>query len=346
LLYHNRGDGTFTDVSEKAGISQIRGNFGLGVAVGDFDNDGWPDIYVADDTTPALFFHNLHNGTFEEIGTLAGAAYDANGKETSGMGIAAGDFDRDGWLDLLKTNIADETVSLYNNTRDGYFLEASARAGVGRNRQWVGWGCGFFDFDNDGWLDIFLVNGHIYPEVVEGNVGSYSQPKVLYRNAGGGRFEDVSDMIGRPITTPSPARGLAFGDFDNDGDLDVVINNIGDVPSLLRLDSSNGNHWLQIYTIGTKSNRAGIGARIVCVTGDIQQIDEVRSGGSYLSQSDLRVHFGLGKAKQVDLLEIRWPSGIVDKVQKLGVDQLIYVKEGVGIIRSTAMLKDAPRPDR
>ncbi|HYM06852.1 MAG TPA: CRTAC1 family protein [Terriglobales bacterium] len=336
LLYHSNGDGTFTDVSERAGISKIRGNYGLGVLTSDFDNDGWPDIYVANDTNASLLFHNNHDGTFQEMGVFAGCAYDADGKENSGMGVAAGDYDQDGWLDILKTNFPDEAPSLYHNTRDGLFTEAARAAGISRNQRWLGWGCGFLDFDNDGWPDIFLVNGHVYPEVDRANLGlSFKQPKVLYRNLGGGRFEDVSGKAGAAITTPSAGRGCAFGDFNNDGRIDILINNMNDAPTLLRNTSRNGNHWIQILASGTKSNRSGIGARIYCVTGSRRQLEEVRSGGSYLSQSDLRVHFGLGEAAMVDLLEIHWPSGIVDKLEKVRADQMIQIKEGLGIVRDS-----------
>jgi enediyne biosynthesis protein E4 len=340
LLYHNNGDGTFTDVSDPAGIGKVRGNYGLGVLTGDFDNDGWPDIYVANDTNASLLFHNNHDGTFQEIGVFAGCAYDADGKENSGMGVAAADYDRDGWLDILKTNFSDEVPSLYHNTRDGLFTEAAQEAGIGRNQRWLGWGCGFLDFDNDGWPDILLVNGHVYPEVDHANLGlSFKQPKVLYRNMGDGRFEDVSEKVGPAIPTPSAGRGSAFGDFNNDGQIDIVINNMNDIPTLLRNHARNGNHWIQVLISGTKSNRSGIGARVYCVTGSHRQFEEVRSGGGYLSQNDLRVHFGLGQATVVNLLEIHWPSGVVDKFHKLPADQLIRIKEGVGIIQSVMAAK-------
>ena len=331
LLFHNNGDGTFTDVSEKAGIAKIRGNFGLGVLTGDFDNDGWPDIYVANDTNGSLLFHNRRDGTFEEIGVPAGCAYDADGKETSGMGAAAGDFDGDGWLDIFKTNFSDEPASLYQNSGDGTFGEAGLRAGIGRNQPWVGWGCGFFDYDNDGWPDIFLVNGHVYPEVDRAKLGlSFRQPKVLYRNLGGAGFQDVSAQAGAAVTTPGAGRGAAFGDFDNDGKMDIVINNMNDTPTLLRGNCNNRNHWLKVHVIGKKSNRSGIGARVYCVTGKRRQMDEIRSGGGYLSQNDLRVHFGLGSAAKADMIQIRWPSGIVDELHDVPAGQIITVVEGEG----------------
>jgi hypothetical protein len=336
LLYHNNGDGTFRDVSEASGVSKITGNYGLGVLAGDFDNDGWPDVYVANDTNPSLLFHNRHDGTFEEIGVFAGCAYNADGKETSGMGVAAADYDADGWLDIFKTNFSDESVSLYRNARNGSFVDEAINVGLGKNQKWLGWGCGFFDFDNDGWSDLFFVTGHVYPEVDRSNLRlSYRQPRVLYRNLGG-RFEDISAQVGPPITTLAAGRGCAFGDFDNDGNVDIVINNMNDVPALLRLDSENRNHWITIRLIGMRSNRSAIGARIYCVAGKHRQLDEVRSGGSYLSQSDLRIHFGLGRATLIDLLEVRWPSGTVDRFREIETNQIVDIKEGVGITSKRA----------
>ncbi|MGH9430762.1 MAG: CRTAC1 family protein, partial [Terriglobia bacterium] len=329
LLYHNNGDGTFTDVSGKSGITRVSGNYGLGVLTGDFDNDGWPDIYVADDDTPCVLFHNQHNGAFADSGVLAGVAFDANGRVTAGMGVSAGDYDCDGWLDIFRTNFSDETPTLYQNNGDGSFTDVTDEAGVGGHTLYVGWGCGFFDPDNDGWADIFYCNGHVYPELARAHTGvPYRAPRVLYRNQGHGRFEDVSTRVGACVTTPSTSRGCAFGDFDNDGDVDIVINNMNDLPSLLRCDRTNDAHWITIRAIGTKSNRSGIGARLRCVTGTHAQIDEVRSGGSYLSQNDLRIHFGLGSAATIDLLEIRWPSGITDSFRKLPAGRFIEVREG------------------
>lgn len=329
LLYHNNGDGTFADVSQKAGIAAVSGNYGLGVLVGDFDNDGWPDVYVADDDTPCVLFHNQHNGTFEDIGVLAGVAFDANGRVTAGMGVATADYDCDGYLDIFRTNFSDETPTLYQNNEDGSFTDVTYQTGVADYTRFVGWGCGFFDPDNDGWADIFYCNGHVYPELARAHTGvTYHAPRVLYRNLGNGRFQDVSKRAGACVTTPSTSRGCAFGDFDNDGDPDIVINNMNALPSLLRCDRTNENHWITIRAIGTKSNRSGIGARVKCVTGNHAQIDEVRSGGSYLSQNDLRIHFGLGTAKVIDLLEIRRPSGLIDAYRKLPADRFIAVREG------------------
>jgi len=341
ILYHNNGDGTFTDVSEKSGILQANGTYGLGVLTADLDNDGWPDIYVANDSTASALYQNRKNGTFTDIATEAGCALSADGKPQAGMGISAADYDMDGNLDLVKTNFAGDTPSLYHNLGGANFEDATYQAGLGRHTQYLGWGCGFFDMDNDGWPDILICNGHVYPEVEQLKTeAGYAQRKLLYKNLRNGRFDDVSYDAGPAISDPSPSRGCAFGDFDNDGDVDVVVNTVNDFPQLLRCDSRTGNRWIKVKLIGTKSNRSGIGARLRCVTqppGETkphQQIDEVRSGGGYLSQNDLRVHFGLGQAGKVDLLEIKWPSGIVDTLKDIATNQIIFIKEGEGLVRS------------
>ena len=339
-LYRNKGDGTFIDVSEKAGITKTNGTYGLGVLVGDYDNDGWPDIYVANDSAPAALYHNNKNGTFTDIGVEAGCAFSIDGKPQAGMGVSAGDFDRDGWLDIFKTNFSGDTSTLYRNTGKASFDDVTFPAGVGITTRWLGWGCGFFDADNNGWLDIFLVNGHVYPEVEKLTTeAGYAQRKVFYRNLGNGRFEDASEKVGGAVTELTQARGCAFGDYDNDGDIDILINPVNAVPQLLRCDSKNQNNWITIKTIGVKSNRDGIGARIKCITGEASQIDEVRSGGSYYSQNDLRVHFGLGKAKKVNALEIKWPSGQSDVLNDIPANQFIVVKEGAGLVPTAAQTK-------
>ena len=329
LLYRNNGDGTFSDRSEPSGIGKVKGNFGLGVLTGDFDNDGWPDVYVANDTNASLLFRNKHDGTFEEMGVFAGVAYNADGKETSGMGIAAADYNADGWLDIFKTNFSEESASLYRGAGEGVFVEDSEAAGVGRNKKWVGWGCGFADFDNDGWPDLFVVNGHVYPEVDKAKRGvSFLQPRLVYRNLGDGRFRDVSTVAGAAITAPASGRGVAFGDLDNDGAIDTVVNNMNALPALLKLETKPQNHWLEIRANGVKSNRSGIGARVVCVTGKHRQIDEVRSGGSHFSQNDLRIHFGFGTSARADLIEVHWPSGTVDRLRDVPADRVIQIREG------------------
>jgi enediyne biosynthesis protein E4 len=328
-LYHNNRDGTFTDVSAKAGIDRPSGYFGLGVLVADFDNDGWPDIYVASDSTPSLLFINNHDGTFREEGTLRGIAYSEEGHEQAGMGVAAADFDNDGWLDILKTNFSDEAPNLYHNSGSAVFSDVTAAAGINRYMHFVGWGCGFFDPDNDGLADIFYCNGHVYPELERiRSDTTYREQRVLYRNTGSGRFEDVSELAGPCITAPRTGRGCAFGDFNNDGCVDIIVNNQNSKPSLLAVTRRNSNHWINIQLVGTKSNRSAIGARVRCVAGALSQIDEVRSGGSYLSQNDLRLHFGLKDKTSVDLLEIHWPSGATDRLRNIPADQFIRVQEG------------------
>jgi len=341
ILYHNNGDGTFTDVSEASGILSANGTYGLGVLTADLDNDGWPDIYVANDSTASALFQNKKNGKFQDIAIEAGCALSADGKPQAGMGVSAADYDLDGNLDIVKTNFAGDTPSLYRNSGGASFEDTTFTAGLGAHTQFLGWGCGFFDMDNDGWADILICNGHVYPEVEQLKTeAGYAQRKLLYQNLHNGHFADVSFQAGLGISEPSPSRGAAFGDFDNDGDIDVVVNTVNDYPQLLRCDLKLDHNWIKIRMIGTKSNRSGIGARLMCVThvpGETkphQQIDEVRSGGGYFSQNDLRVHFGLGKAEKVDILEVRWPSGQVDTLKNIKANQLIYVTEGEGISRT------------
>jgi enediyne biosynthesis protein E4 len=349
ILYHNRGNGTFEDVSEASGVANPRGlpdpyvvrdnwtpagSYGMGAAAADFDNDGWPDIYVACDEARSLLYHNNHDGTFTEIGTPAGCALSANGGTQGGMGVAVGDYDCDGWLDILKPNFAGENVSLYHNNRDGTFYDAVYRSGLASATANVGWGAGFQDFDNDGWRDIFISTGHVYPEISgRGLMTNYASPPVVYRNTGNGKFENVAPQAGPGAIQPHTSRGCAFGDYDNDGDVDVVVINMNDPPSLLRNDCTTGYNWVKVKCIGVKSNRSAIGARVKIVTGDHSQIDEVMSGASYLSYNDFRLHFGLGHAKQADSIEVRWPSGLTERFQKVEANQLLHIQEGQGIIR-------------
>ena len=353
ILFHNNGNGTFSDVSEASGITNANGTYGLGVLTADLDNDGWPDIYVADDSTASALYQNLKNGKFQDIAIDAGCALSADGKPQAGMGISAGDYDLDGNLDLVKTNFAGDTPSLYHNLGGATFEDSTFPAGLGRHTQFLGWGVGFFDFDNDGWPDILICNGHVYPEVEQLRTeAGYAQRKLLYHNMHNSHFADVSEEAGPAISEPSASRGCAFGDFDNDGDIDFVINCVNDVPRLVRCDSTLKHNWIKVRTIGTKSNRSGIGARLRCVaqipgeTKPHSQIDEVRSGGGYLSQSDLRVHFGIGKAEKVDLIEIKWPSGAVDTLKDIKPNQVIYVKEGEGIIRNVTYDPDKKAPPK
>jgi hypothetical protein len=328
-LYHNNGDGTFTDISAKTGISKHGNTYGLGVLVADFDNDGWPDIYVASDTTASVLFLNNRDGTFREEGLMRGVAFSDNGMGQAGMGVDAADYDRDGWLDILKTNFSDEGVDLFHNEGEATFTNVAGAAGLGNETHYVSWGCGFFDPDNDGWQDLLYVSGHVYPELdrIHANT-DYREPRALYRNRGNGTYEEVSQLAGPAITTPSTGRGCAFGDFNNDGRVDVVINNQNAKASLLKVTGQNDNHWINIKLVGVKSNRSAIGARLKCVAGASSQIAEVRSGGSYLSQNDLRIHFGLGDKAAIDLLEIHWPSGAVDRLRNLAANQFLRIQEG------------------
>ncbi len=349
ILYHNRGNGTFEDVSEASGVTNPRGlpdpyvvrdnwtpagSYGMGAAAADFDNDGWPDIYVACDEARSLLYHNNHDGTFTEIGTPAGCALSANGGTQGGMGVAVGDYDCDGWLDILKPNFAGENVSLYHNNRNGTFYDAVYRSGLASATANVGWGAGFQDFDNDGWRDIFISTGHVYPEISgRGLMANYASLPVVYRNTGNGKFDNVAPRAGPGAIQPHTSRGCAFGDYDNDGDVDIVVINMNEPPSLLRNDCATGYNWIKVKCIGVKSNRSAIGARVKIVTGDHTQIDEVMSGASYLSQNDFRLHFGLGHAKQADSIEVRWPSGLTERFQKVEANQLLHIQEGQGIIR-------------
>jgi hypothetical protein len=331
ILLHNDGKGNFTDVSQKAGILKTQGTYALGVLVADFDNDGWPDIYVANDSTSSALYRNNHDGTFTDIAIEAGVGYSADGKPQAGMGVSTADYDGDGNLDIIKTNFAGDTSSLYHNMGKSFFEDVTFQAGLGGNTRFLGWGAVFLDYDNDTWPDILLTNGHVYPEVAETAIEyGYRQRKVLYHNLGNGRFVDVSAGAGPGILEKVSGRGCATGDFDNDGDVDVVVNCVNDVPQLLRCDTTLRNTWIKIKCIGTKSNRSAIGARVYCVTGKRKQFDEVRSGGSYISQNDLRIHFGLAKALTADI-EIHWPSGQVDKLPALAANRIYTVVEGKGL---------------
>jgi len=333
-LYRANTDGTFTDVSERAGLLKARPAFGLTPLVLDADNDGWPDVYVANDSTASLLFHNNHDGTFKETGLAAGVALNADGRAQAGMGVSAGDYDRDGWLDIVKTNFDDDTPSLYRNLGGGMFEDATAAGGLGVNTSYLGWGTGFIDVDLDSWPDIFIVNGHVYPEADRiGGRYSYEQPKILYRNLGNGRFEDVSQRAGPAVLERQAARGAAFGDLFLSGRQDIVVNNMNGPPSLLHDCAAPAGHSVVVQLIGTRSNRSAIGARLTAQIGGRRLIDEVRSGGSFCSQSDLRIHLGVGARSRLDRIEVAWPSGAADTVAGVDADQLIVIREGEGVVR-------------
>lgn len=341
ILYRNNGDGTFTDVSEAAGILKPGPRYSISSVSYDFDNDGWPDLYIAVDSQPSILFRNNHDGTFTDVAVEAGCAYSDGGDEQAGMGVAVGDYDCDGWFDIYKTNFADDTSNLYHNNGDGTFTDRSVPSGIAANNQYVAWGCGFIDFDNDGWLDILQVNGHVYPEVDTYKLGqTFKNPRLLYRNLGNGKFQDVSANAGPAIQERFSSRGAAFGDFDNDGGMDALILNMNDVPSLLHNKTAHQQNWIKLKLIGTHCNRTAIGARVRVITGKHIQMDEVHSGDSVMSQSDLRLHFGLGAQGVVDTLEIRWPT-----TQKLEIfhnvkaNQILTVREDHGIVAAA----QAPR---
>jgi enediyne biosynthesis protein E4 len=335
FLYHNNGDGTFTDVSETAGILLPDKHYALGVVTLDYDNDGWEDIYVACDSAASILYHNNRDGTFTDLAFMAGVAYSGDGESQAGMGVAAGDYNEDGFLDLVKTNFSDDTPNLYRNNGDGTFTEETFPAGLGSHTNYLGWGVGFIDYDNDGWPDLFMANGHLSPEIDPYHIDTtYAQRKLLYHNiespTGSRRFEDVSNSAGSGIELLSSSRGVAFADADKDGRIEIAINNMNARSYLLRNEASSLNHWIEIKTLGVKSNRDGIGARVEVRTGARRQIDEVRSGGSYISQNDLRLHFGLGSSAVIDEIVVRWPSGTVDRMRRVPADRIITVEEGRG----------------
>jgi hypothetical protein len=331
ILYHNLGNGVFEDVTTKAHLDQTNGHYGFSVSTFDYDDDGWPDIFVACDSTASILYHNNHDGTFTDVAVVAGAAFNDDGREQAGMGSTVGDYDGDGRLDIFKTNFSDDTSTLYRNNGDGTFDDKTFPAGLGLNTQYLGWGVMFLDVDNDGWPDLLLVNGHVYPEVDSQHLGSnFQEPKILYHNNGNGTFTDISANAGSGITAVSSARGLAVADLWNDGRMSAVISNMNAPPILLVNDLRNGNHWIAFYTIGSKSNRDGIGAKITVKAGKRTLVDEVRSGSSYVSNSDRRVHFGLGSAAKIEWVQVRWPSGLVERFENVPVDAIHTLKEGSG----------------
>ena len=379
ILYRNRGDGTFEDVSAKAHIDKADGHYSLSVSTLDYDNDGWPDIFVACDSTASILYHNNRDGTFSDVAIVAGAAFNEDGRAQAGMGSTVADYNGDGRLDIFKTNFSDDTATLYRNNGNGTFDDVTFPAGLGLNTKYLGWGTVFFDFDNDGWPDLLLVNGHVYPEVDSQHLGStFQEPRILYHNNGNATFTDISADAGPGITTPSSSRGLAIGDLWNTGQLSAVISNMNAPPSLLVNDIRPPNHWIAFHLLGASyghsqkqssaaspeqpnsskpsattvasnsappsesiasltsstsfaSARDALGARITMKAGSRIFVDEVRSGSSYDSNNDMRVHFGLGSVTKLDSIEIRWPSGLLEHFDNLAVDKIHTVKEGSGV---------------
>ena len=331
LLYHNLGDGKFADVSEASGFTKPSGYYGFSVLTADFDNDGWTDVYIACDSTPSILYRNNQDGTFTDIALTAGAALNEDGQEQAGMGVSAADFDHDGWLDIVKTNFSDDTPTLYKNQGGGFFADVTFRAGLGVHNNFLGWGVGFVDVDHDGWKDILMVNGHVYPAIDQLNSNSpYKQEKNLYWNLRNGAFLDISAAAGPGILSRHSARAAAFGDLDNDGDIEVVVNNLGDAPELLVNRGEKAN-WLLVKTRGSKSNRNGIGARVSVKAGELTQIGEVRSGGSYISHNDMRLHFGLGEAARVESIEVHWPAGGTETFGPFEANREVLLEEGKGV---------------
>ena len=333
LLFHNRGDGSFEEVSRKAGVSDPEGYYGLGVIWGDYDNDGWPDLFVADDATPNHLYHNNHDGTFTDVGMVSGIALSGEGRAQGSMGVTWGDYDHRGRLGMFVTEFADQPNTLYRNMGEQGFEDVSYRVQVGQSSlPYVGWGTSFFDMDNDGWLDLFVANGHVYPQM-DGVAGSapYAQPMLLYRNKRDGVFEEVSKPAGLAEMPLKSRRGAAFGDIANQGNVDIVVLNVGEPPTLLLNTASNSNHRVLFHLLGTRRNRAAIGARVTIHAGGLVEFDEVHGGGSYLSQNDLRLHFGLGAASRMELVEIRWPSGNLESLKNVAGDRIYTITEGRGI---------------
>jgi len=333
ILFHNNGNGTFTDVTERAGIDK-QAYRGLGVVWGDFNNDGRPDVVVANDAQPNLLYRNRGDGTFEEVGLTAGVAVDEDARERAGMGVDFADYDNDGWLDLAIGNFYGEPCSLYRNQHDGTFRETTWTSKIGKPTvPLLTWGARFFDFDNDGWKDLLFVNGHVYPEVDRHQLAeTYAERAVLFRNNGDGTFADLGAAAGEVWTRRWPARGAAVGDYDNDGNLDAAIAVVNAVPVLLHNQGEHAGHWLAISLIGTRSNRDAIGARITVTAAGRSIVEEIRTGGSYLSQSELRAHVGLGQATRADRVDIAWPSGVKEHLGPIEADRFVTIKEGAGIV--------------
>jgi enediyne biosynthesis protein E4 len=338
-LFHNNGDGTFTDVSKASGVASATGSYPMTTVAADYDNDGWPDIYVACDSTPSWLFRNQHDGTFREEALERGIALSEDGLEQAGMGIGVGDFDLDGNLDIFKTNFADDTNVLYRNDGKGYFDDFTIRAGIGVETRYVGWGTGIVDLDNDGFPDLFVTTGSVYPEV-EKKLPAYPfhTPRLVFRNLGDGRFEELIEEAGSGVSDPHASRGCAFGDFDNDGDMDILVMNMNEPPSLLRNDVTGNGHWLKVLLVGVQTNRSAIGARVTARYGNRRQAQEVTAQSSFYSVNDRRLHFGLGNETSAELT-IRWMNGKTETIANVAADQLVVIKEGAGIIRTQKFTK-------
>ena len=336
LLYHNNGDGTFADVSESSGISKVRDRYAMTAVVTDFNDDGWPDIYVACDSTASILYKNNRDGTFADVAVETGAAYNEDGQAQAGMGVTTGDYNGDGQMDIFKTHFADDLPILYKNSGRAFFEDSSRAAGFDHT-PFVQWGTGLADFDNDGWPDVFTVTGNVYPEV-EKHFKQYphKSTRLVYRNLGNGRFKDVTAGCGPGVLAPHSSRGCAFGDFDNDGDIDVLVMNMNEAPSLLRNEhaSQGANNWIKLKLIGGRSNRSAVGARVRLKAAARLQTQEISSQSSYYSHSDSRLHFGLGARTKADQIEIRWPSGATETIKDIAANRIVTVKEGEGIVRS------------
>ena len=330
-LYHNNGDGTFTNVSQKSGILSATGCYGFTSLTADFDQDGWPDIYLACDSTASLLYHNNRDGTFSEIGKRAGVAFNEDGSEQAGMGLSADDFAHTGFQDIVKTNFSDDTPTLYLNRADNNFDDVTYSSGLGKIKSWLGWGVQFYDFDNSGWPGIFIANGHVYPEVDGKAIGtSYREPKVAYYNLRNGTFANITASAGAVLAENHSGRGLALGDLFNDGHQEALVNNMNEKPSLYYNTEPVGN-WITLQLVGVKSNRAALGASVTLQQGRDKRQQEVRSGDGYISQSDLRLHFGLGKSTTAEKIVILWPSGLVETLTNLPANQYYIVQEGRGV---------------
>lgn len=338
LLYHNNGNGTFTDVTESSGVGKVRDRYAMTAIVTDFNDDGWPDIYVACDSTASILYRNNRDGTFTDVAVETGAAYNEDGQAQAGMGVAVGDYNGDGFPDIFKTHFADDLPILYKNSGRAFFEDSSRAAGFDHTR-YVQWGTGLSDLDNDGWPDILTVTGNVYPEA-EKYFKAYPHRSIrlVYRNLGNGRFNDVTARCGPGILTPHSSRGCAFGDFDNDGDVDVLVMNMNEAPSLLRNDyisrtNRGGNNWLKLKLIGTRSNRSAVGARVRLRTAAHLQTQEISSQSSYYSHNDARLHFGLGSNRRAGQIEVRWPNGNTEIVNDIAANQIVAIKEGSGIVK-------------